>query len=268
MIHLDLRTVIVMSGVLALLMSTHMAGASQDLAVTSQDSVFFDVLGMYVINYPVWWCIPIRFALLLLAVKVYGGHVLRRDVLRQAVRVWLTMFIILMAAIVVGWTVSACLRGTTVLPRAFVWYGHALSFAMWCLTLLIALSISHWMLRTIDQRIVWDAFWLGQATTCLVVSIAAPEFSHVLSIPGTLAILLTLTIRSVSLRTVLATTGAGVMLIPMQHLLAIALGPASGALLFPAFVLIAMPMLPATGRLLTTTIQPETSLRNHNGKNQ
>ena len=252
----------------ALLLSTHIAGVSQDLAVTSQDSVFFDVLGMYVINYPVWWCIPIRFALLLLAVKVYGGHVLRRDVLRQAVRVWLTMFIVLMAAIVVGWTVSACLRGTTVLPRAFVWYGHALSFAMWCLTLLIALSISHWMLWTIDQRIVWDAFWLGQATTCLVVSIAAPEFSHVLSIPGTLAILLTLTIRSVSLRTVLATTGAGVMLIPMQHLLAIALGPASGALLFPAFALIAMPILPATGRLLTTTIPPETSLRNHNGKKQ
>ncbi|HRA87318.1 MAG TPA: M28 family peptidase [Planctomycetaceae bacterium] len=238
----------------ALKMSTFIAANSQDLAVTKEDTVFFDVFGLFVVHYPVWWCLPIRFALFFVAVQLYGRHVLRRPVLPQAIQVWCTMLIVLVASIAVGWIVSRCIMGTAVLPRAFVWYGHALSFAMWCLTMLLALSIAHWMLRRIDQRVVWDSFWLGQATTCLVVSIWAPEFSHLLSIPGAFAIILTLTIRSISFRTILAVTFAGVMLIPMQHLLAIALGPSAGMLLFPAFVLIAMPMLPAMGRM---TAKPE-----------
>ena len=104
------------------------------------------------------------------------------------------------------------------------------------------------MLRRIDQRFVWDAFWLGQATTCLVVSTWAPEFSHLLSIPAVMAIGLTLTVRSVALRTLLVTAGAGIIVIPVQHLLSIALGPAAGLLLFPTYALIAMPMLSAMGK--------------------
>lgn len=82
----------------------------------------------------------------------------------------------------------------------------------------------------------------------MVVSIWAPEFSHLLSIPGALAIILTLTVKSLPLRTVLATAAAGVILIPVQHLLSIAMGPAAGMMLFPTFALIAMPMLSALGQ--------------------
>ncbi len=232
----------------ALKLSTLIANSVEVPASTQEDAVFFDVLGLVVVHYPVWWCLPIRFALLILSVQLYGRHVLRRDVLKQSLRVWLTMLLIVIAAPIVGWILSACIRGTMILPRPFVWYGHAVSIAMWCLCLLMALSIAHWMLRRIDQRIVWDAFWLGQAMTCMFVSIWAPEFSHLLSIPGGMAILLMLTVRSIALRTLLATAGAGVILIPVQHLLSIALGPSAGLLLFPAFALIAMPMLPAMGK--------------------
>jgi hypothetical protein len=232
----------------ALRLSTLIAGSSQDLAATKEDAVFFDVLGLFVVHYPVWWCLPIRFALLIVAVQVYGRDVLRHEFLRQSLQVWLTMLLIATAAPIVGWILSACIRGTMILPRPFVWYGHGLSLAMWCLSLLMALSIGHRMLRRIDQRIVWDAFWLGQAMTCMVVSMWAPEFSHLLSVPGGMAILLTLTVRSIPLRTLLGTAGAGIILIPVQHLLSIALGPAAGLLLFPAFALIAMPMLPALGK--------------------
>jgi len=232
----------------ALRLSTLIAARTQDLAATKEDAVFFDVLGLFVVHYPVWWCLPIRFALLIVSVQLYGRHVLRRELLRQSLLVWLTMLLIATAAPVMGWILSACLRGTMILPRPFVWYGHGLSFAMWWLSLLMTLSIGHWMLRRIDQRIVWDAFWLGQAMTCMVVSMWAPEFSHLLSVPGGIAILLTLTVRSIPLRTLLGTAGAGIILIPMQHLLSIALGPAAGLLLFSAFSLIAMPMLPALGK--------------------
>ena len=237
----------------ALRLSTLIAGSTQDLAATKEDAVFFDVLGLFVVHYPVWWCVPIRFALLIVAVQVYGRHVLRRACLRQSLLVWLTMLLIATAAPVVGWILSACIRGTMILPRPFVWYGHGFSVVMWCLSLLMALSIGHWMLRRIDQRIVWDAFWLGQAMTCMVVSIWAPEFSHLLSVPGGMAIFLTLTVRSIPLRTLLGTAGAGIILIPVQHLVSIALGPAAGLLLFPAFALIAMPMLPALGKRNSVT---------------
>ena len=232
----------------ALRLSTLIAGSTQDLTETKEDAVFLDVLGLFVIHYPVWWCMPIRYALLIVSTQLYGRNVLRRVVLRRSLLVWLTMLIIVTATPAAGWIVSACIRSTVILPRPFVWYGHGLSFAMWCLSLFMVLSFGRWMLRRIDQRIVWDAFWLGQAMTCMIVSILAPEFSHLLSIPGGMAIILTLAVRSIPLRTLLVTTGAGIILIPVQHLLSIALGPSAGLLLFPTFALIAMPMLPVMGK--------------------
>lgn len=247
----------------ALKMSSLIASSERDLDVTTEDAVFFDILGLYVFHYPVWWCKFIRVALLFAAMQMYGRKALRKIVLRQSFQVWLTMLMILIGSIAVGWTISACIRGTILLPRSFVWYGHILSFTMWCLAMLMSLGIAHWLLRRIEQRLVWNAFWLGQATTCLVVSIWAPEFSHIFSIPGALAIILTLTIPSISLRTVLATVASGVMLIPTQHLLAIALGPAAGLVLFPAFILIAMPMLPAMGRAAAND-ESQDIIRDHN----
>lgn len=232
----------------ALNLSTLIAGSTRDLTATKEDALFFDVLGLFVLHFPLWWCTPIRFALLIVATQLYGRRVLRFAVLRRSLLVWFTMLIIATAVPIVGWIVSACIRSTVVLPRPFVWYGHGLSFAMWCLTVLIVLSLGHWMLRRIDQRFVWDAFWLGQATACMVVSIWAPEFSHLFSFPGGMALLLTLALRSIPLRTLLGTVFAGIIVIPVQHLLSIALGPAAGLLLFPAFALIAMPMLPAMGK--------------------
>ncbi|MBC7966194.1 MAG: M28 family peptidase [Fuerstia sp.] len=144
----------------ALRLSTLIAGNSQDLAATKEDDLFFDVLGLFVIHFPLWWCMPIRFALLIVSTQLYGRHVLRFAILKRSLLVWLTMLIIVTVAPVVGWIVSACIRSTVILPRPFVWYGHGLSFAMWCLSVLMVLSIGHWMLRRIDQRVVWDAFWM------------------------------------------------------------------------------------------------------------
>ncbi len=232
----------------ALAMSQKIASSGEDLTPTTEKALFFDVLGLFIVEFPLWWCLPIRFALLIVSVQVYGRQALRRVALRDSLKVWLAMLLIILTAPIVGWIVSACIRGTIILPRPFVWYGHALSLSMWCLSLLLSLSIGHWMLRRIDQRSIWNAFWLGQATTCMFVSIWAPEFSHLLSVPGAFAIVLTLTVRSIPHRTLLATAGAGILVIPVQHLLSIAMGPAAGMMLFPTFALIAMPMLSALGK--------------------
>jgi hypothetical protein len=243
----------------ALKLSTRIASDAEELSASTENAVFFDLLGLFVVHYPVWWCLPIRFAVLIISVQLYGRHVLRLNVLRQTAQVWLSMLLIMIAAPIAGWIVSSCIYRTLVLPQPFVWYGHWLSLVMWCLSLLMSLSIGHWMLRGIEQSLVWNAFWLGQATTCLVVSIYAPEFSYLFSVPAGIAIVLTLTVRSLPLRTFLATAAAGILLIPVQHLLSIALGPRMGILLVPAFALIAMPMLPALGKHSAVPAEPKGS---------
>jgi hypothetical protein len=169
------------------------------------------------------------------------------------------MLLIIVANAMLGWIISESVRDTVVLPRRFVWYGHGLSFVMWCVSLTVSCSIARGILGRIDQATVWNAFWLGQAMTNLVVSIVAPEFSHLLAIPGLIAVLLTFTVRPILWRTILSTAAAGVMLIPVQHLLAIALGPSGGLMLFPMFALIAMPMLPLFGRSPQSFGRPDSS---------
>lgn len=232
----------------ALNVGFRIAASETETLETTENAVFFDVLGWRVVHYPVSWSFYLRFILLLTAVQLYGRQALSRLCRRDSARVWCAMLLMMVVTAAMGWVFSAALRGTSLLPRAFVWYGHSLSFLMWCLSLLISFSIAHGLLWRIDSRSVWNAFWLGQAVTNLCVSIFLPEFSHLLLVPGVAAVLLTFTVRPILLRTLLATAAAGVLLIPVQHLLAIALGPTGGLMLFPAFALIAMPMLPLFGR--------------------
>ncbi len=230
-----------------------------ELVEADENAVFFDVLGQVVIHYPIRLSFYLRFALLITAVQLYGRQALRRETLRRSAAVWLTMLLIIVANAMLGWIISESVRDTVVLPRRFVWYGHGLSFVMWCVSLTVSCSIARGILGRIDQATVWNAFWLGQAMTNLVVSIVAPEFSHLLAIPGLIAVLLTFTVRPILWRTILSTAAAGVMLIPVQHLLAIALGPSGGLMLFPMFALIAMPMLPLFGRSPQSFGRPDSS---------
>jgi hypothetical protein len=228
-----------------------------ELPDADENAVFFDVLGQIVVHYPIRWSFYLRFALLITAVQLYGRQALRRETLRSSAAVWLTMLLIIVANATLGWVISESLSDTVVLPRRFVWYGHGLSFLMWCVSLIVSCSIARGKLWRIEQATVWNAFWLGQAMTNLVVSIVAPEFSHLLAIPGLIAVLLTFTVKPIVWRTILSITAAGVMLIPVQHLLAIALGPAGGLMLFPMFSLIAMPMLPLFGRSVQSSRPPD-----------
>jgi hypothetical protein len=229
----------------ALNVARAIAESDEDLSAPSSDAIFFDVLGQSVICVPASWNIPIRIVLLFVAVRIYGRPLLRDKRYRDVVRVWVTMALLLPLMMGLGWVFSQSIYGSSLLPKAFVPHGHWISLLEWIISLAICCGLMHGMLRRIDGQTVWWALWLAHAATCVVVSYFIPAFSYLLSVPAMFAIVATLSIRSPLLRTAVVACLCGVLLIPLHHLLAIALGPANGLLLFPAFSLLAMPLLPA-----------------------
>jgi len=232
----------------ALSVGRAIAESDEDLSAPSSDAIFFDVLGQYVVSVPASWNVPIRIALLFIAVRIYGRPLLRDKRYREVIRVWGTMAILLPLMTGLGWAFSQSIYGSSLLPKAFVAHGHWLTLLEWIVSLSVSCGLMHGMLRRVDCHTVWSAFWLAHAATCLVVSYFIPEFSYLLSVPAMFAIVATLLIRSHLIRTAVVTCLCAVLLIPLHHLLAIGLGPANGMLLFPAFSLLAMPLLPAFAR--------------------
>ncbi len=231
----------------ALNVATAIAESSDDFSDQTSDAIFFDILGLFVVTIPLAWTLPLRFALLFTAVQIYGRPLVRARSFRPVIRVWLTMAVMLPLLTGLGWLVSRSLIGSVLLPRPFVAHGHWISLGMWGVSLAVCCLLMHGLLRRIELQIVWRAFWLAHAATCMVVSIYVPEFSYLLSVPALMAIVATFLIRDLLLRTGVVACLSAVLLIPLHHLLAIALGPANGMLLFPAFGLLAMPLLPAFG---------------------
>lgn len=210
-----------------------------------RDAIFFDVFGLYVFHIPMSWNLPLRFAILFTAVQLYGRRLLRSRQFRSIFIVWGVMAIMLPLALVSGWLVQACLAGTVLLPRPFVAWGHWLSLGIWIASLAQCSLIAWLGLRRISARCLWDSFWMAHAATCMVVSTIAPEFSYLLSVPALFAIAATLLVRDLWTRTIVVSCATAVILIPLDHLIAIALGPWNAMMLFPAFALLIMPLLPA-----------------------
>ncbi len=216
----------------------------------SQDGLFFDVLGQWVLVVPLWWNGPLRFIVLFFAVQIYGRPLMRAQPrrFRTVLTVWGTMAAVLPMMAALGFVLSRSILGTSILPVPFVSWGHWISLVLWIISLSICGLWMHSTLRQHDATTVWNAFWLAHAATNMVVSIFLPEFSYLLFIPALAAILLTLVVDDVFARTAMVTCFSAVLLIPLHHLIAIALGPASGLMLLPAFSLLSMPLLPAFSR--------------------
>ncbi|MFO0977939.1 MAG: M28 family peptidase [Planctomycetaceae bacterium] len=210
-----------------------------------QDAIFFDVLGLHVFHMPISWSLPLRFVILFTAVQLYGRRLIRSRQFGSTFRVWAVMAVMLPLALASGWLVQKSIAGTSLLPRPFVPWGHWISLGIWAASLLQCIAIAGIGLRGIGSQCLWDAFWLAHAATCMVVSTVAPEFSYLLSVPALMAIAATVVVRDLWWRTIVVSCATAIILVPLDHLIAIALGPWNAMLLFPAFALLIMPMLPA-----------------------
>jgi hypothetical protein len=157
--------------------------------------------------------------------------------------VWLVMLAVLILAATTGWVFSKAIPGTPLLPRAFVSHGHVLSVVLFRLVAAVTLPVSRYCLSRCQRQRVWAAFWFGEALAAFALAVVAPDFSHLLLFPGLAAVVAAFAVRESTLRCLTTTWTAAMMLIPVAHLISIALGPASGLLLGPVDALVLLPLL-------------------------
>jgi hypothetical protein len=228
----------------ALNLSRRIALTDVDLPPSSGDAAFFDVLGLFVVHYPLSWCLPLSLVAFALTLAVNRKYLVVKHGPRTLMRVGLAGLIVAVASTAVGWFLSRLMRDVGLLPRSFVWYGHALCVVLWVVSATISLGIARWRLHRQSAATVWSVLWLWWSVAGLSVAVVLPEFSPLLLWPACFAVTLSLSRWSVAAKTILATLGSAVLLAPVSHLLSIALGPSAGTLLCPAFALPLMPLYP------------------------
>ncbi|MFM9965838.1 MAG: M28 family peptidase [Planctomycetaceae bacterium] len=231
----------------ALRLARRIATTDAELREPAGNAAYFDVLGLFVVHYPLSWCLPLSIMAFVSVSLMNRRSFLARDGLRTLILVGVAGIAVAVASAVSGWFLSRLMRDLGLLPRSFVWYGHALSAGLWLVSAAISLGTAHWLLRRSSAETVWSILWLWWTLAGISVATIAPEFSHLFLWPACLSAALSGSRWSVAMRTILVTLGSAVLLIPVQHLLSIAIGPSSGGLLCPAFALALMPLFPAMG---------------------
>ena len=229
----------------ALSLSRRIAMTDAELPQSAADAAFFDVLGLFVVHYPLSWCLPLSIAAFVLMLVANRKTLLARDGPRTLLIVGLADLTVVVAMTLLGGFLSRLMRDLGMLPRSFVWYGHALSVALWVISAATSLGIARWLLRRCSAATVWSVFWLWWSIAGISVAAIAPEFSPLLFWPASLAVMLSMARWSVAAKTFVSALGSAVLLVPVSHLLAIALGPSSGTFLCLAFALHLMPLYPA-----------------------
>lgn len=229
----------------ALNLARQISTTDVELPTTADDAAFFDVIGLFVVHYPLSWSLPLSIAACVLLCVINRRTLLTRDGHRARMLMAATILVVLIVSVGIGWFLSRLMRDVGMLPRNFVWYGHALSAALWLASTASSLGIASWLLRRCSAEALWSGLWLWGSLAGISVAMVAPEFSPLFLWPAILATGLSMTRWSVATQTILVTVGGAVLLVPVLHLLSIALGPAAGVLLCPAFALALMPLYSA-----------------------
>ena len=228
----------------ALKLAQHIATSDVELTESRDDAEFFDVFGLFVVSYPLWWCLPLSILAFIGIAATNWRRVCTPDGLQTFLRLGLCGLIVGISSVCAGWFLSRLMRETGVLPRSFVWYGHWLVIGLWCVSAVISLGVAHWLLNRRSAEHTWSSLWLWWSFAGISVATVAPEFSHLLLMPTLLAVVLSAMRCHFVTRTLLATLGSAILLVPIQHLLSIALGPSSGVLLNPVFAMLLVPTYP------------------------
>ncbi len=231
----------------ALNLARRIATTDVELPQTTDDAAFFDVLGFFVVHYPLSWCLPLSIAACVLLCVINRRTLLTKDGHRARMLFAVTILVVLIVSVGIGWFLSRLMQDVGMLPRNLVWYGHALSVALWLVSTASTLGIASWFLRRCSAEALWSALWLWGSLAGISVAMVAPEFSPLFLWPAMLATGLSMTRWCITIRTIVVTIGGAVLLVPVLHLLSIALGPAAGVLLCPAFALAVMPLYSALG---------------------
>ncbi len=245
--HLSLRS-LQHHGENALALARAIAGdESVDLEASSEDAVFFDVFGMFVVYYPESWAIPLAVAALVVLVLRFAWPLYGRPVFRCTLLLVTTIVLTLLGSVATGAIVAKVLQAVGILWRSHV----ALGGPIFVLYLTISATLLWWvarlLLRGTDRGVAWSVFWIMWSAVGVVLAALIPGFSYFLLVPALSAALLSLLPLGLHSRMILSVLVTSVVLLPIANQMPLALGPRAGWILCGVFTLIFLPLLPFFG---------------------
>jgi len=210
---------------------------------SSDDAVFGDLLGLFVLVYPQSWALTL--SLIPLFWLVMLGH--RRLLQPASWRVGIRLLALAIGLLAIAVAVGVALRFVQrTLPYAVPWdaYSTELFTTYWGLAVLIFVGIGYRVLR--DHSLETTAWWVafGYALLGLVVAWLLPGMSHFFLVP-TIAAALFLTLPvGIAWRIAAAALVTGAVLVPATVLIDQAIRSSAPQVLFPLHILSLMPLLP------------------------
>jgi hypothetical protein len=231
----------------ALQLTRIIAGSTDEglaLQATTEDAVFFDVLGTFVVWFPQSWAWPLS----VVACVVLAGCVATRLGWRVGVRsVLLTLWTQAVAfgfSVLLGWLLARGLIACGLLPRQHVIHGWWLAALYWPLSLAVLGVTTRFVCRRVSRQDVWIAYWFVSSLVGLAVAWWLPGFCYLWLVPAVAAAILGTMPGGLRVKLVLSVGVTAVVLVPLGNMLPIVFGPRAGALLCPACIWVLSALLP------------------------
>lgn len=161
--------------------------AGADLASPPQGkAVFFDILGLLVVRWPMGWSLILA-ALALVLVTVAIVLAFRRGAFAEAslVRGLLVFPLAVILATVLAFGLRLLLRGG--FPAAWAANPLPAKVAFWLLPLGLALWVASWMSRRGRSAGLWAGTWLWWAVAGVAIAVLAPGISYLFLVPALVA---------------------------------------------------------------------------------
>ncbi len=229
----------------ALALARHLARTeSLELTPSAQDAVFFDLLGWYVLSYPIGWALPLS----LVPVVVLLGSCYRRMGLSDCYRAIAAVVFVLLVALAVA-SVSGALL-IRLLAAAGLSAGGVAPWRSAQVTIFVPISIlvlwlaTRYGCRYPVRQHLWAALWIVWSSLGVAVAVWQPGFSHFFLVPGLGAAFLSVFPVRLSLLVVISTLCFALCWLPLVNLLPVALGPQAAVIFHPVFVFLWLPVLP------------------------
>ncbi len=231
--------------------------AQADMAASSEDAVFFDLLGCQVFVYPSSWALPLALVPLFVLMGRFARQYFSKTMWRDALWVAGAVCFVLLSTGTLGLLISRSLAAAGMFPRAFVAHGGWLVAIYVPLSMFLVWAAARLCLRAMADESVWILFWSGWSLAGVALAASVPGFSYFTLVPALGAAGCSLLPVRTGVRVVLTFTVSAIILLPLVNLLPVALGPLAAAVYHPAMALLWLPWLPLFADAKGIPVQPE-----------
>ncbi|MBL8819557.1 MAG: M28 family peptidase [Planctomyces sp.] len=224
------------------------ATTTSELPAAGDDAVFFDLIGTIVIRYPMRASAPLALAILAVTFVVHWRRLRTQPRVGTAFAALVaTALLNVTVSAALGWALTRFLQETRLLPVPYVFWGHYLSLLIFAVIFGTNLVTGRWILRRFSMEQLWTSQALGGSLLAVIAAFLIPDFSHLFAIPMLVHVVLTILRTNEFARGLGFLLGFSVMVVPVQHLISVALGPAAGLVMGVVYSTTSLAMLSMMG---------------------